>query len=304
MNRKTESINKLINQNRELKKNEESLQKKMETLEKQFSYLRSKGPRTTNPITSGNNSTVGEMASTHSSMNGSQAGESLEEIWSVVIDMKEKMEQIKGSFQNGTDEKYKELTLTLNEKELELTKIISQYDTKVRETKAESRSEVQELKRKHRAELERLEGDVDKLKREKLDLMRKIRELEMEKSSAVINSQKATHLQDQVNSLQLELRLKEETRVLDQQVIIEFVQQTEQSQTSRANLEDRYRDFKKKAVESRERIVKAFNLVISKVYRKKASDKELQEYFDKLAEDEYKMIASHCEDLKLGLKRK
>lgn len=303
MNRKTDSINKLINQNRELKKNEETLQKKMETLEKQFSYLRSKGPRTANPL-SGNNSMVGDNASTHSSMNGSQAGESLEEIWSVVIDMKEKMEQIKGSFQNGTDEKYKELTLALNEKELELTKIISQYDTKVRDTKAESRSEVQELKRKHRAELERLEGDVDKLKREKLDLMRKIRELEMEKSSAVINSQKATHLQDQVNSLQLELRLKEETRVLDQQVIIEFVQQTEQSQTSRANLEDRYRDFKKKAVESRERIVKAFNLVISKIYRKKASDKELQEYFDKLADDEYKMIASHCEDLKLGLKRK
>ena len=221
-----------------------------------------------------------------------------------MIDMKEKMEQIKGSFQNGSDEKYKELSNAVQEKELELNKIISQYDTKLRDTKAESRSEVQELKRKQRAELERLEGDVDKLKKEKLDLLRKIRELELEKGNAAINSQKAIHLQEQVATLQLELKLKEETRLMDQQVMIEFVQQTEQSQTSKANLEDRYREHKKRAIESRERIVKAYNLVISKVYRKKATDKELQEMFDKLPEDEYKIIMGHCEDLKLAVKRK
>jgi chromosome segregation ATPase len=276
----------------------------MENLEKQFSYLRSKGTRSTNAL-SGNNSGMGnDLGSTHSSMNGSLAGDSLEEIWFVVLDMKEKMDQVKSSFQSGSDEKYKELTTALQDKELELNRLMSQHDTKLREAKAESRSEIQELKRKHRVEAERLEADVDKLKKEKLDLLRKIRELEIEKGNAAINSQRALQLQDQVTSLQLELRLKEETRLMDQQAIIEFVQQTEQSQTSKANLEDKYRELKKKAMESRERVVKAFNMVISKLHRKKATDKELQDVFDKLPEDEYKIILSHCEDLKLPIKKR
>ena len=111
-------------------------------------------------------------------------------------------------------------------------------------------------------------------------------------------------LNTQLDQVKQILKSKDENTSLDKEVIGEFVKQIEQSETSKANFEDKYKDIKRKSTESRDRLAKMLHLIVAKLSKKKVSDKDLQDQFDKLTDEETKIVLAIADESKITLKRR
>ena len=294
-------INRLNAQIRDLRKNEDNILKKIELVEKEKNFMRnrtgslySKTSIASDPSQSGNNMT---------SM--SPTCESLEEVWLIIKDVKEKMDKLKNSIQDGIDQKYKDLNVSVIEKDNEMVQLLTETDMRLRELKNECRNEIRKLKQEKKQEISELTQEVDDLKFEKVDLLKKINILELDNQNNQLNVQKLKIITEQLESIKKDLDLKKQNMTLDQEVIGEFVKQIEERESMKADLEEKYRDRVKRINESRERLVRMFQMILGKQIKKKYTDKEIQEYFDqRLTEEEGNMVLNVISDYKLSLKKK
>lgn len=254
------TINKLKSQLKEMKNAEENNTKKLEMLERQSNYIRS---RTSSAMTAGK---LGDS-------------DNLEGVWQIVKDIREKMNIIQESVEDGVNEKYKELNMSVIEKDNELIKLLEESDSKLREIKGEFRRELKELKEKHKMIFSNMSSELDSLKLEKVEFLKKVNELEMEKQNANLNFQKVKILLEQNDHLKKELKNKEENMTIDKEVLSDFVKQIEERETIKLGFEERLKEFKKKAKECQEKLTGIFQSVASK---KKMSDKEIQEFIEKI----------------------
>lgn len=255
------NIAKLKNQIKEMKRTEENAAKKLEMLEKQSSYMRSRA----------------------SSATGfkSQDTDSLEGVWQVVKDLREKMAAIQESVEEGVNEKCKELNFSVIEKDNEYIKLLEESDSKLRQVKADFRKELRELKEKHKASHSALMGEVDALKLEKVDFLRKINELEAEKQNSNLNAHKAKILADQNRDLKENIKTKEENMTLDKEVLEDFVKQIEERDSARASYESKFKEIRKKSKETYEKLMGIFQTVTTK---KKLYEKDIQELYHRVIE--------------------
>ena len=117
-----------------------------------------------------------------SGMTGSAAqSDNLEEVWSIVRDMKDKLDKLRANVEEGINDRCKDLNFSVIEKDNELSRLLSETDAKLRDLRNEFRKEVKELKTKHKAESSEMSQEIDNLKVEKLELMRKINTLELQR---------------------------------------------------------------------------------------------------------------------------
>ena len=117
-----------------------------------------------------------------SGMTGSAAqSDNLEEVWSIVRDMKDKLDKLRANVEEGINDRCKDLNFSVIEKDNELSRLLSETDAKLRDLRNEFRKEVKELKTKHKTESSEMSQEIDNLKVEKLELMRKINTLELQR---------------------------------------------------------------------------------------------------------------------------
>ena len=253
-------INKLKSQLKEMKLAEENATKKLEILERQSNYMRS---RTSSAMTAGK---VAEA-------------DNLEGVWQIVKEIREKMMVIQEAVEDGVNEKYKELNMSVIEKDNELIHLLEESDTKLREMKAGFRKELKELKEKHKFAFSNISSEMDSLKLEKVEFLKKINELEMERQNASLNSQKVKILLEQNDFLKKELKNKEENMTIDKEVLTDFVQQIEEKETIKLGLEEKFKEIKKKGKEAQDKLASLFGTTGTK---KKMNDKEIQEFIEKV----------------------
>ena len=253
-------INRLKSQLKEMKLAEENATKKLEILERQSNYMRS---RTSSAMTAGK---VAEA-------------DNLEGVWQIVKEIREKMMVIQEAVEDGVNEKYKELNMSVIEKDNELIHLLEESDTKLREMKAGFRKELKELKEKHKFAFSNISSEMDSLKLEKVEFLKKINELEMERQNASLNSQKVKILLEQNDFLKKELKNKEENMTIDKEVLTDFVQQIEEKETIKLGLEEKFKEIKKKGKEAQDKLASLFGTTGTK---KKMNDKEIQEFIEKV----------------------
>lgn len=257
-----------------MKQAEENASKKLEMLERQSNYMRS---RTSSAMSAGK---LGD-------------GDSLEGAWQIIKDIREKMTVIQETVEEGVNEKCKELNISVIEKDSEFIKLLEESDSKVREMKNDFRREVKELKEKHKFAVSNLSSELDSLKLEKVDYMKKVNELEMEKQGANLNSQKVKILLEQNYDLKKELKNKEENMTLDKEVLSDFVKQIEERETIKLGFEEKLKEIKKKGIDCQEKLAVYFQTVATK---KKLNDREIQELIEKVNGQFKTVIVSMMED--------
>lgn len=246
------------NQIKEMKKTEENAAKKLEMLEKQSNYIRSRA-----------NSQLGKET------------DSLEGVWQVIKDLKEKMSMIQESVEEGANEKYKELSQSVFDKDNEYIKLLDESDSKLREVRSDFRRELKELKERHKSSYAELMTELDSLKLEKVEFLRKINELEVEKHTSSLNSQKAKIYSDQNENLKKELKTREENTKLEQEVLIDFMKQIEEKESMKNSFESKFKEIKKKFIDMQTKLQEAHNSVAGK---KKLTDKEYHEFYTKVTD--------------------
>lgn len=298
-----ETISRLNAQIKDLRKAEENTGKRIELLVKEKNFMRN---RTGSMYLKPNNTTSENSVSQNSiSSNAASSVESLEEVWMIIEDVKDKMEKIKVSIEDGVHEKFKELNVSVIEKDNELIKILTETDNKIRELKNEYRNEIKKLKEAKRQEFTELTGEIDELKLEKVELLKKINIIELDNQNNQVNIQKIKALTEQNENLKRELLAVQTNGTLDKEVISDFVRQIEERESMRANLQDKFKEQKRKIEDSCERVVKMLQMLLARHVKKKYSDKEVQEYMDsRLTADEAKLVMSGISDLGLKLKIK
>lgn len=125
---------------------------------------------------------MGNKILNDSGMTGSAAtNDSLEEVWSIVRDMKDKLDKLRSSVENGINDRCKDLNFSVIEKDNELQRLLNETDTKLRDLRNEFRKEMKDSKLKHKTESSEMSQEIDNLKVEKLELMRKINTLELQR---------------------------------------------------------------------------------------------------------------------------
>ena len=134
-----------------------------------------------------------------SGMTGSAAqSDNLEEVWSIVRDMKDKLDKLRANVEEGINDRCKDLNFSVIEKDNELSRLLSETDAKLRDLRNEFRKEVKELKTKHKTESSEMSQEIDNLKVEKLELMRKINTLELQRQNSILNEQRVGILTSQL----------------------------------------------------------------------------------------------------------
>lgn len=243
-----------------MKQAEENAAKKLELLERQSNYMRSRASSAVS---------TGKMTE----------NDNLEGVWQIIKEIREKMTSLQETIEEGVIEKCKELNMSVIEKDNELLKLLEESDNKMREMKNDFRKEIKELKEKHKLAVSSLSAELDSLKLEKVDFMKKVNELEMERQGANLNSQKVKILLEQNNDLKKELKNREENMVFEKDVISDFVKQIEDGKAVNSGFEDKLKEIKKKGIDCQEKLAILFQTVTSK---KKLNDKEIQDLIEKV----------------------
>jgi len=298
-----ETINRLNSQIKDMRKGEENTQKRIELLEKEKNIIRNR----TGSVYSKQSNAISELAVSHNTLtsNASSSIENLEEVWMIIDDVKQKMEKIKVSIEDGVHEKFKELNVSVIEKDNELIKLLTETDNRIREVKNEYRNEFKKLREAKRQEFAELSAEIDQLKLEKVELLKKINIIELDNQNNLVNVQKLKAFTEQNEGLKKEILAVQSNGVLDKEVISDFVKQIEEREAMRANLQDKFKDQKRKIEESSNRIIKMMQMLLARHVKKKHSDKEVQEFMDsKLTADEAKIVMNAVSDLGLKLKLK
>lgn len=254
------TIAKLKQQLKEMKAAEENASKKLELLERQSNYMRS---RTSSAMTSGKISDT----------------DNLEGVWQIIKDIREKMTTIQETVEEGVNEKCKVLNMSVVEKDNELITLLEESDAKLREMKNDFRREMKELKEKHKLTIMNLSAELDSLKLEKVDFLKKVNELEVERQGANLNNQKVKILLEQNSDLKKELKNKEDNMTLDKEVLSDFVKQIEDRETVKLSLEEKMKEIKRKGIDCKEKLAALFQTATSK---KKLNEKEIQEFVEKI----------------------
>lgn len=254
------TIAKLKQQLKEMKAAEENASKKLELLERQSNYMRS---RTSSAMTSGKISDT----------------DNLEGVWQIIKDIREKMTIIQETVEEGVNEKCKVLNMSVVEKDNELITLLEESDAKLREMKNDFRREMKELKEKHKLTIMNLSAELDSLKLEKVDFLKKVNELEVERQGANLNNQKVKILLEQNSDLKKELKNKEDNMTLDKEVLSDFVKQIEDRETVKLSLEEKMKEIKRKGIDCKEKLAALFQTATSK---KKLNEKEIQEFVEKI----------------------
>lgn len=265
-----------------MRQNEENASKKLEMLERQSNYMRSR-------------------TSTAMSMGKLTDSDNLEGVWQIVKDIREKMNVIQETVEEGVNEKYKELSISVIEKDSEFIKLLEESDSKLREIKNDFRRELKELKERHKLAYANLSSELDSLKLEKVDFMKKVNELEMERQNANLNVQKVKILLEQNDFLKRELKNKEDNMTLDKEVLSDFVKQIEERETVKLGLEEKFKDIKKKAKDCHEKLNTLFQTVTTK---KKMNEKEIQEFIEKVNTQVVSVIQVTEDSSKITSKKK
>ena len=292
-----DGMNKLKAQNRDMKRNEDTYSKKLEMMEKQNSFIRSRNAGSVL-------SSIGTLGGDSISGTLGGGGDGLEEVWLIVKDVKDKMDKLKESIEEGVHEKCKDLTQSVLEKDNELVKLLQETDNKVREMNSSYRKEIQDIKKRHKAEVDDFESQIEALKTEKITYLKKIKDLELKSENTSLAHQQIKTLTDQIEGLTKDLKSKDDHSLMYRDTVMSFVKQIEEQEVVSATLESKLKESKKRQAESQDRIIRAFHTIMNKVVRKKASDKEVSECLDRLTDDEAKNVLAACEDLKLGIKRR
>ena len=298
-----DTINRLNAQIKDLRKGEENTQKRIELLEKEKNFIRN---RTGSMYTKQSNAISEFPISQNTVASSATSGlESLQEVWMIIDDVKQKMEKIKVSIEDGVHEKFRELNVSVIEKDNELIKLLTETDNKIREIKNEYRNEFKKLREAKRQEFAELTAEIDELKLEKVELLKKINIIELDNQNNMVNIQKVKALTEQNEILKKELIAIQSNGALDKEVISDFVKQIEEREAMRANLQDKFKEQKRKIEESSHRVLRMMQMLLARHVKKKFTDKEVQEFMDnKLTNDEAKLVLTNISDLGIKLKLK
>lgn len=277
------TIGKLKNQIKEMKRTEENAAKKLEMLEKQSTYIRS---RASSAMVAG--------------FKG-QDTDSLEGVWHAVKDIREKMTSIQESVEEGVNDKCKELNISVIEKDNEYIKLLEESDAKLRQVRVDFRKELRELKEKQKSNNASLVAEIDTLNFEKVDFLRKINELEAEKQNSNLNAHKAKVISEQNEYLKDNIKAKEENMTLDKEVLEDFVKQIEERDSARATYESRFKEIRKKSREAYDKLVVIFQTVTTK---KKMYEKDIQELYHKVIEQVKGVVQVANSDIRATLLKK